>query len=72
MRRGHVRGRLSDQAHRLGQGKSIVEADRPDPGAAALKYVFEVDDPEAVVENSGFVKVRYAGTGFLMIRREAL
>ncbi len=52
--------------------KSIVEAGRPNPGAAALKYVFEVDDPNAVVENSGFVKVRYAGTGFLMIRRQAL
>lgn len=52
--------------------KSIVETGRPNPGAAALKYVFEVDDPKAVVENSGFVKVRYAGTGFLMIRRQAL
>lgn len=52
--------------------KSIVETGRPNPGAAALKYVFEVDDPNAVVENSGFVKVRYAGTGFLMIRRQAL
>ncbi len=52
--------------------KSIVEAGRPNPAAAALKYVFEVDDPNAVVENSGFVKVRYAGTGFLMIRRQAL
>jgi hypothetical protein len=31
-----------------------------------------VDDPNAVVERSGFVKVRYAGTGFLMIRRAAL
>ena len=52
--------------------KSIVEASRPNPGAAALKYVFEVDDPNAVVENNSFIKVRYAGTGFLMIRRQAL
>jgi hypothetical protein len=52
--------------------KSIVEAGRPDPGAAALKYVFEVDDPGAVVEKSGFIKVRYAGTGFLLIRRQAI
>lgn len=52
--------------------KTIVEASRPNPSAAALKYVFEVDDPNAVVENSGFIKVRYAGTGFLMIRRQAL
>src|SRR5208282_625212 len=52
--------------------KSIVEAGRPNPDAAALKYVFEVEDPNAVVEKSGFIKVRYAGTGFLMIRRQAL
>src|SRR5271155_4913575 len=52
--------------------KSIVEAGRPDPGAAALKYVFEVDDPGAVVEKSGFIKVRYAGNGFLLIRRQAI
>jgi hypothetical protein len=52
--------------------KSIVEAGRPDPGAAALKYVFEVDDPDAVVEKSGFIKVRYAGTGFLLVRRQAI
>jgi hypothetical protein len=52
--------------------KSIVQAGRTDPGAAALKYVFEVEDPNAVVEKSGFIRVRYAGTGFLLIRREAL
>ncbi|HEX3503076.1 MAG TPA: hypothetical protein VHU22_06770 [Xanthobacteraceae bacterium] len=50
--------------------KETVTAGRPQP--AALKYVLEVDDPEAVIERAGFVKVRYAGTGFLMIRREAL
>jgi hypothetical protein len=52
--------------------KATIEADRPNPAAAALKYVFEVEDPHAVTEISGFVKVRYAGTGFLMIRRQAL
>ena len=49
-----------------------VEAAIPDPAAAALRYVFEVDDPNAVIEKAGFVKVRYTGTGFLMIRRCAL
>ena len=49
-----------------------VEAASPDPAAAALRYVFEVDDPNAVIEKAGFVKVRYTGTGFLMIRRGAL
>jgi hypothetical protein len=52
--------------------KSSIETARPNPAAAALSYVFEVDDPTAVVEKRGFVKVRYAGTGFLMIRRAAL
>jgi len=52
--------------------KLAVDAARPDPAAASLKYVFEVDDPNAVTQAGGFVKVRYAGTGFLMIRRAAL
>jgi hypothetical protein len=52
--------------------KSTIETARPNPSAAALQYVFEVDDPDAVTEQAGFVKVRYAGTGFLMIRRSAL
>jgi hypothetical protein len=52
--------------------KSSIEMARPNPSAAALNYVFEVDDPTAVVEKGGFVKVRYAGTGFLMIQRAAL
>jgi hypothetical protein len=52
--------------------KTTIEAARPNPAAAALKYVFEVDDPNAVIASGGFVKVRYAGTGFLMIRRQAL
>ncbi len=52
--------------------RSSFEAGRTNPSAAALKYVFEVDDPNAVMQKGGFVKVRYAGTGFLMIRREAL
>src|ERR1700733_5721171 len=52
--------------------KTTIETDRPNPAAAALKYVFEVENPNAITEIGGFVKVRYAGTGFLMIRREAL
>jgi hypothetical protein len=52
--------------------RQTIETARPDPAAAALRYVFEVDDPSAVIERAGFVKVRYAGTGFLMIRRDAV
>jgi hypothetical protein len=51
--------------------RQTIETDRPNPAAAALRYVFEVDDPNAVIERAGFLKVRYAGTGFLMIRRAA-
>jgi hypothetical protein len=52
--------------------KTTIETARSNPAAAALKYVFEVEDPNVVVARGGFVKVRYAGTGFLMIRRAAL
>jgi hypothetical protein len=52
--------------------KTTIESAQPNPAAAALRYVFEVDNPGAVIARAGFVKVRYAGTGFLMIRREAL
>jgi len=52
--------------------KTTIEAARPNPAAAALHYVLEVDDPNAVTEKAGFVKVRYAGTGFLMVRRQTL
>jgi hypothetical protein len=52
--------------------RAVTLADRPNPAAASLKYVFEVDDPNAVVTQAGFVQVRYAGTGFLMVRRQAL
>jgi hypothetical protein len=52
--------------------RTTIEAGRANPAATALKYVFEVDDPNAVTLRGDFIKVRYAGTGFLMIRREAL
>ena len=50
--------------------KSTLAANQPE--AAALSYVYEVVDRDAVEAQAGFVKVRYAGTGFLMIRRQAL
>ena len=55
-----------------GRIRNAIEAGRADPGPAASNYVFEVDDPSAVTMRGGFVKVHYAGTGFLLIRREAL
>jgi hypothetical protein len=52
--------------------RTTIAAGRANPGGAALKYVFEVEDSNAVIARAGFVRVRYAGTGFLMIRRQAL
>ncbi len=51
--------------------KNALSCEQPNP-AASLQYAFEVEDPNAVIANSGFIKVRYVGTGFLMIRRAAL
>jgi hypothetical protein len=47
-------------------------AGRPNLPAASLDYVLEVDDPSRIVVVEGFTRMRYAGTGFLMIRRHVL
>jgi hypothetical protein len=52
--------------------RKAFEAARPNPAAAALNYVFEVENQDAVIASGDFVKVRYAGTGFLMLTRQAL
>jgi hypothetical protein len=52
--------------------RRVIEAGRAKPEAAALRYVLDVDNPEHIMTRRGFAKVRYAGTGFLMIRRAAL
>jgi hypothetical protein len=44
---------------------------RLDTGAA-LHYVLEVENPNRIATRGEFVRVRYAGTGFLMIRRHVL
>jgi hypothetical protein len=38
--------------------------------AASLDYVLEINDPDHIEVVDGFTRVRYAGTGFLMIRRQ--
>ena len=40
--------------------------------AASLDYVLEIDDGADIAIRDGFTRVRYAGTGFLMIRRRVL
>jgi len=54
------------------KAKRAIEASRPNLPAASLDYVLEIDDPDRVVVVGGFTRVRYAGTGFLMIRRQVL
>src|ERR1700740_2350912 len=54
------------------KAKRAMEAGRPNLAAASLDYVLEIDDPDHVMVVNGFTRVRYAGTGFLMIRRHVL
>jgi len=51
---------------------ALAQAGRGNPGSEALSYVLELEAPERLALRGHFVKARYAGTGFLMIRRAAL
>ena len=54
------------------KARKVIESNRPNIPSAVLDYVLEVEDPERIAVVDGFARVRYAGTGFLMIRRQAL
>ena len=54
------------------KARNVIAADRPNPRSAVLDYVLEIEDPARIAVVNGFTRVRYAGTGFLMIRRQAL
>jgi hypothetical protein len=54
------------------KARRALESNRPNVPAASLDYVLEIDDPDRVTVVRGFTRVRYAGTGFLMIRRHVL
>jgi hypothetical protein len=54
------------------KARNVIESHRPNTRSAVLDYVLEVEDPERITVVNGFARVRYAGTGFLMIRRQAL
>ena len=54
------------------KARKVMESRRPNPSSAVLDYVLEVEDPERIAVVDGFARVRYAGTGFLMIRRHVL
>jgi hypothetical protein len=52
--------------------KDVVSAKKPKEQSAALDYVLEMKDPNHIAAVNGFARIRYAGTGFLMIRRHVL
>jgi len=50
----------------------LAKAGSPNLESSSLSYVMEFDDPAKIVAKDGFAKVRYSGTGFMLIKREAL
>jgi hypothetical protein len=54
------------------KARRAVQNGRQNVAAASLDYVLEIENPDQVVVVNGFARVRYAGTGFLMIRRNVL
>jgi hypothetical protein len=54
------------------KAKRALQSNPSKAPSAALDYVLELDDPDQVAVVNGFTRVRYAGTGFLMIRRHVL
>jgi len=54
------------------QMASAVQAGRSPLESATLSYVVEREAGQEMTVRNGFVKSRYAGTGFLMIRRSVL
>ncbi|MGY3451233.1 hypothetical protein [Bradyrhizobium sp. USDA 4353] len=54
------------------KARRAIQSNRMDVPAASLDYVLEIDDPDHVAVVNGFTRVRYAGTGFLMIRRRVI
>jgi hypothetical protein len=51
---------------------AAVHAGRAPLESAALSYMVDFQNAEQVATRGGFARVGFAGTGFLMIRREAL
>ncbi|MGN6377170.1 MAG: hypothetical protein ACTHMG_16670, partial [Sphingomonas sp.] len=52
--------------------RQAVSANKKDIAAASLDYVLELNDPNNVTVCNGFTRIRYGGTGFLMVRRRVL
>jgi hypothetical protein len=54
------------------KAKRAIANDHENVPAAALDYVFGLEDANNVAVVGGFARVRYVGTGFLMIQRHVL
>jgi hypothetical protein len=50
----------------------MLDSGQPLAPPAALDYVLEIENPDHVIAVNGFTRVRFAGTGFMMIRRHVL
>jgi hypothetical protein len=51
---------------------ALAQTGSQHPESEALSYVLELEDPQRIALRGRFAKARFAGTGFLMIRRGAL
>lgn len=51
---------------------TVIGVGKPNTRSAALDYVLEMENPDHIAAVKGFARMRYAGTGFLMIRRHVL
>jgi hypothetical protein len=52
--------------------RTLANEGHPNPEAGSLQYVIEYDLAGATEMRDGFIRVRYAGTGFLLMQRAAL
>jgi len=55
-----------------GKVSAFAEAKKTPLESAALSYMIEFADGERIQVTNGFARVKYAGTGFLMMRRQVL
>jgi hypothetical protein len=55
-----------------GKVTQLAKAGMSNLESSALSYVLEFENPAKIEQRNGFAKVLYAGTGFLMLKRQAL
>lgn len=52
--------------------KALAREGKDKPDASVLSYVYEPEEPGKQEIREGFMRVRFAGTGFLLLKRKAL